>query len=923
MATELDKTLAPAAPTGTVTFLFSDVEGSTTLWEAHPAEMQEALRRHDDVLRGALTAHRGYIFKTVGDEFCVAFPDVPSAIAGALEAQRAISSADWSAVEKLSVRMALHTGLADERNGDYFGQVVNRVARLLAIGHGGQILVSGITTDLAQGLLPEQTSLRDLGPHRLKDLAFPEQVYQLCAAGLRTDFPPLRSLDTFAHNLPQQLTSFVGRDDELDEITKLLESARLVTLVGTGGVGKTRTALQVAADLLERFPDGVWLIELAPLRDGASIEGVLTSVLGIASTAGATPRQAIVAALRGKRTLLIFDNCEHIVTDTAVLIEALLLACPGLRVIASSREALAVKGESAYRIPSLAMPPAGEQLTAESARRYGAIALFEERAQLHQRDFVLNDENVEVVAEICRRLDGIALAIELATPKLKFLSPKALLERLDERFRLLTGGSRTALPRQQTMRALIDWSYDLLGEPERNLFRRLAVFVGGWTLDAATAVCSDETLADWDIVELLGALVDKSLVVVELGLEDQRYRMLESTRQYARERLEQSAEDQRFARKHAEHVERMMTDFYQRLFSGPSLPALRSALPEIDNLRAALTWTLVEGKDPELGARIAALSSRLFGELSLVVEGMRWLSLADDAYGGSDDVVRGQLAHGKFSMADAQLASVRHAERAVACFRAAGADDELPSALTSYAMALWRARRNDEALAAIAEAVEIARANNDRVRLLNALRTSATIGTVDESVDEATLRSRFDEALRIARAMGDDLRIAAVLSWYAEWEIKFDPAHCAALGREALAIARRTDTASKRLYAFNLAAYLLALGEHAEAMTLAREALQSANAANVRTHAVFSLQRLALGAALRGRLEEAARLFGFVEAQFASLDIASDFAEELMREKTREALEAALEPEQLQRLMAEGAEMHDREATALAHAITA
>ncbi len=922
MATEFDRAVVPAAPTGTVTFLFSDVEGSTTRWEAHPAEMQEALRRHERLMRDALAAHRGYIFKTVGDEFCVAFPDAPSAIAAALDAQRAIASADWSGVDGLGVRMALHTGLADERNGDYFGPVVNRVSRLLAIGHGGQLLVSGVTTDLAQGLLPPQSSLRDLGPHRLKDLAYPEQVYQLCASGLRVDFPPLRSLDTFAHNLPQQLTSFVGRDEELREIRQLLESARLVTLVGTGGVGKTRLALQVAADLLERFPDGVWLVELAPLRDGASIEGVLTSVLGITETAGATPRQAIVGALRGKRSLLIFDNCEHIVADTAVLIEALLLACPGLRVIASSREALAIRGESAYRIPSLAVPPPSEQLGAETALRYGAIALFEERAQLHQRDFALGDDNVAVVTEICRRLDGIALAIELATPKLKFLSPKALLERLDERFRVLTGGSRTALPRQQTMRALIDWSYDLLSEPERNLFRRLSVFVGGWTLDAATTVCSDETLADWDIVELLGSLVDKSLVVVELGSEDQRYRMLESTRQYARERLEQSAEDQRFARKHAEQVERTMADFYERYWSGPALAAVRPASPEIDNLRAALAWTLVAGNDPALGARIAALSAGLFLELNLQVEGSRWVSLADDT-SAANDVWRGRLSSGKNSLEGgyAVLSSLRLCERAVACFRAAGAN-ELATALNSYAMALWRNRRNAEALAAVAEAVDVARANNDRVRLFMALRTSAVIGPVDPAADESTLRSRFEEALRIARAIGDDVRIAGVLSWYAEWEIRFDPARSAALGREALAIVR-SDNVRSVVFAFNLSAYLLLLGERDEAIALAQQALQWATATNVRRDIVFSLQRLALGTALRGRFEEAARLFGFVEAQFASLDMASDYTEELVRKKTREALERAVEPERLRGLIAEGAEMLYRDATALAMQATA
>jgi predicted ATPase/class 3 adenylate cyclase len=924
MAAELDKNVVPGVPTGTVTFLFSDIEGSTTRWESHRAEMQRALRRHDDLMRAAMVEHRGHIFKTVGDAFCVAFPDVPSAIEAALGAQRAIAAAgDWTEVDGLDVRMALHTGLADERNGDYFGPVVNRVARLLAIGHGGQVLVSGVTTDLAQGLLPPQTSLRDLGPHRLKDLAFPEQVYQLCAAGLRADFPALRSLDTFAHNLPQQLTSFVGRDDELAEIRQLLESERLVTLVGTGGVGKTRLALQVAADLLERFPEGVWLIELAPLRDGASIEGVLTSVLGIASTAGLTSRQAIVGALRGKRALMLFDNCEHIVADTALLIEALLMACPSLRVIASSREALAVKGEAVYRIPSLAVPPQGEKLEVEAARRYGAVALFEERAQQHQRDFTLSEDNVPVVVEICRRLDGIALALELATPKLKFLSPKALLERLDERFRLLTGGSRTALPRQQTMRALIDWSYDLLSEAERNLFRRVSVFVGGWTLEAATSVCSDEMLADWDIVELLGSLVDKSLVVVELGLEDQRYRMLESTRQYAHERLVQSAEDQRFARKHAEYMENSMGVFYERYWSSAAFPALRSVSAEIDNLRAALTWALVDATDPDLGARIGALAPSLLVDLGLSVEGFRWLSLAAAAYTGEDDLWLGRLAFGTYQTVDAGSVTValQYCERAVEFFRRSGAN-ELAMALTSYAMALWRKRRNEEAVRNVGEAVAVARAANDRVRLALALRANAVIGTVDPACDETALRSRFEEALRIARAMGDDLRVAGVLTWFAEWEVKADPSRAVALGREAFAIYGSADALRQSGIQYNLAAYLLIHGQVDEAMVLARESLLAATAANLRPNTAFSVQRLALGTALRGRFEDAARLFGFVEAQFASQDLSSDFTEQLVRKLSSESLEAALAPDVLRKLMAEGAEMQDADATALALAMT-
>ena len=554
---------------------------------------------------------------------------------------------------------------------------------------------------------------------------------------------------------------------------------------------------------------------------------------------------------------MIFDNCEHIVADTALLIEALLMACPSLRVIASSREALAVKGEAVYRIPSLGVPPQGEKLTVEAARRYGAVALFEERAQQHQRDFTLSDDNVPVVVEICRRLDGIALALELATPKLKFLSPKALLERLDERFRLLTGGSRTALPRQQTMRALIDWSYDLLSEAERNLFRRVSVFVGGWTLEAATSVCSDETLADWDIVELLGSLVDKSLVVVELGLEDQRYRMLESTRQYARERLVQSAEDQRFARKHAEYMESCMGAFYERYWSAAALPALRSVSAEIDNLRAALTWALVDATDPDLGARIAALAPSLFVDLALSIEGFRWLSLADAAYAGKDDLWRGRLAFGTYQMVDSGsvTAALQYCERAVAYFRGSEAK-ELAMALTSYGMALWRKRRNDEAIKAVDEGVAVARATGDRVRLVMALRASAVIGTIDPDSDEAALRSRFEEALRIARSMGDDLRTAGVLNWFAEWEVKTDPARAVALGREALAI-YAADAQRQTGVQYNLAAYLLIHGEVDEAMLLARESLLSAMAANLRPNMCFSMQRVVLGAARRSRFEGA------------------------------------------------------------------
>ncbi|MGH7727800.1 MAG: ATP-binding protein [Vulcanimicrobiaceae bacterium] len=920
--------LRQALPSGTVTFLFTDIEASAERWERSRDAMSEAVRRHDELMRAVIAGRGGSVFKTVGDAFCAVFPTAPEAVAAALDAQGALAAADWSAVGGLRVRMALHTGSAEERDGDYFGPTVNRVARLLAIGHGGQVLVSGVAADLSQGLLPPLVALRDLGAHRLRDLAFPEQVYQLTGDRLAADFPPLRSLDTFRHNLPQQLTSFVGRDEELAQIREMLERTRLVSLVGTGGVGKTRTALHVAADLLERFPDGVWLVELAPLRDLGAIEAVLISVLGLASMAGGTPRQAIVGALRGKHTLLIFDNCEHVVREIATLVEALLVACPGLRVLASSREGLAIGGETIFRIPSLAVPPDGAPLSAEEARRYGAVTLFEERAATHQRDFALTDENAPVVAELCRRLDGIALAIELATPRLRFLSPKALLERLEERFRLLTGGRRNAIPRQQTMRALIDWSYDLLAEPERQLFRRVAVFVGGWTLEGATAVCSDDALVEWDVVDLLGALVDKSLVAVELGDADQRFRMLESTRQYAREKLEGSAEAGRFARAHAEWVAARMEAFEERYWTSALLPAVRAAAPELDNVRAAFGWALMQGNDPALGARIAASALAVFSELGLNVEAHRWAAAARDGAPSDDEALQGRLLIASNDALGTLSQSRSLRELQVACdMLRRSADRQLPTALLMLAMRLWRGGHIEEGRAVAEEALALARAGGERVALGLALRTSAVIGFEQQSEDENRAGiARLEEALRIFRALGDDARMANVLTYLGELAVVHDPVRAAAYGREALGVLRRMGAMDNDRFAnalSNTAQYLLAGGEVEEAIALARESLALAQSTNLPQSRFFALIPLALGVALRGNEQSAARLLGFLDARVVALDVPLDPPERLMRRRIVEALDTGLGPGAYENLLAEGAELPERDAIAEALAATA
>ena len=420
--------------------------------------------------------HGGQIYRTGGDAFCAAFPGAHGAVSAALAAQRALSAEAFSEIGSLKVRIALHAGEVEKRDGDYFGRAPNKVARLLATAHGGQVLLSAAVAELLSGRLPDGAGLCDLGRHRLRDLTGPEQIYQLLGPGLTTTFPPLRSLDARPNNLPQLLTPLIGRDREVAEIEVLLTEHRLVTLVGAGGIGKTSLSLQVGADLLERFPDGVWLVELAPLDRGELVGEALAALFGLPLQGGRSPVDAIGTVLRNKRLLLILDNCEHLVVAVARLVDAVLKACAGVFVLASSREALAMAGEHAYPMPLLDVPPRSTSPTPAQAMGYSAVRLFVERAAAALGHFSLANETAPVIVEICRRLDGIPLAIELAAPRLKMLKPADLLARLDDRLRLLTAGTRTAAPRQQTLRALIEWSYALLSEAERALLRQARGF---------------------------------------------------------------------------------------------------------------------------------------------------------------------------------------------------------------------------------------------------------------------------------------------------------------------------------------------------------------------------------------------------------------------------------------------------------------
>ncbi|MBI4473768.1 MAG: adenylate/guanylate cyclase domain-containing protein, partial [Acidobacteria bacterium] len=528
-----------------LTFLFTDIEGSTQLWEKHPAEMKSALARHDAILQSTFPRYGGRAFKTVGDAFCCIFPDPTQAALAALDCQRSLQEETWADSLRLRVRVSIHIGPALERDGDYFGPTLNRVARILTAAHGGQTLVSAAATAAIDAAALGDGVLQDLGEHRLKDLTYPEQIFQLSTPDLPSEFPLLRSLEAFAHNLPLQLNSFVGRDSEMADLRRQLVSSRLLTLTGSGGSGKTRLALQLAAESVETFTNGAWFVEIAALSDAAMVPHMVASALHLKEQPARPILDTLGEYLRDKDLLLLLDNCEHLVEACARLVEGLLKACPRLRIMATSREPLGVGGEHVWRVPSLRLPTTEEAESAEKLADVPSVRLFVERASSASPRFTLTAKNAGAIARVCLRLDGIPLAIELAAARIKMLSVEELAMRLDDRFRLLTAGNRTALPRHQTLRAAIDWSYQLLWGVEGVLFRRLSVFLGGFTLKAAETVCGGDGIESFEVLDSLSRLVDKSLVIIDDTGDEPRYRMLESIRDYAREKLEESDEANR------------------------------------------------------------------------------------------------------------------------------------------------------------------------------------------------------------------------------------------------------------------------------------------------------------------------------------------------------------------------------------------
>jgi predicted ATPase/class 3 adenylate cyclase/DNA-binding CsgD family transcriptional regulator len=621
-------------PTGTVTFLFTDIEGSTRLWEQHPQTMAGALARHDAIMRQAIAAEAGVVYKVIGDAFQAAFTTAPAACAAALAAQRALTSEAWGVVGAVLVRMALHTCAAVPTDGDYSTGALNRLGRLLGAVHGGQIVLSRSTADLARETLPPDVTLRDLGERHLRDLR-PEPIFQLVAPDLTADFPPLKTADYHPHNLPAQPTPLIGREKEIVTVCAVLRrtDVRLVTLTGPGGMGKTRLALQAAAALLDTFADGAWFVNLAPISDPHLVAATIAQTLGIKESVGVSLLDSLKDYLREKQLLLLLDNFEQIV-DAAPLVSDLLAAVPGLKVLVTSRMPLHLAGEHEIAVPPLGLPPhprpplprrgEGEDTPLPPAwgtrvaqgagwlgdggdwqhlTQYEAVRLFIERAQAVKAGFAVTNANAPAVAEICYRLDGLPLAIELAAVRVKLFPPQALLMQLGSRLRLLTGGARDLPARQQTIRNTIDWSYHLLDAGEQILFARLGVFVGGWTVEAAEAVCNAAGDLPIDVLDGLASLLDQSLLrQMEETDGEPHFTLLETIREYALERLVASGEAQAMQQRHAAYYLALAKTAEPQLRGTDQVAWMDRIEQEFGNLRAAIDWyhAQADGAEQEL-----------------------------------------------------------------------------------------------------------------------------------------------------------------------------------------------------------------------------------------------------------------------------------------------------------------------------------
>jgi predicted ATPase/class 3 adenylate cyclase len=907
----------------TVTFLFTDIEGSTELWERHPSTMPAALARHDAVVRERIGAHGGVVFKALGDAFCAVFASAPDAVAAALDAQRSIVAEPWPFASPIKVRMAIHSGTAEQRGDDWFGSPLNRVARMLDAGHGGQILISQTVERLVADRFPEGVALVDLGERTLKDLARPERIFQLVTEDLPTDFPPLRSLDVRPHNLPVSPTPLVGREHEIAQLRTLFlrDRARLVTLVGPGGTGKTRLALQVAAELIDAFDDGVFLVDFAPVRNASLVPAEILQALGEKAD-DASPSDALRQALRDRHRLLVLDNFEQLV-ESAPLVGGLLREAPALALLVTSQAPLRVQGEREFPVAPLDVPAADTPADPVRLLQCDGVSLFVERAHAANPSFELTEENAAAVAEIVRQLDGLPLAIELAAARVKMFPPQALVGRLTRMFDFLTAGARDVPDRHRTLRGALQWSYDLLTEEEQELFQRQAVFDGGFTLDAAEAICSAPGF-EIDVLGGIASLLDKSLLQqTRTSGAEPRFERLRTILAFAVEKLEESGEAALWRRRHAEWFAKFADRFNLIAGRGPDARGGIDRLSsEIENLRAAFGWAINNGESA-LAVRICGALPALWFLTGSMEEGQEWVKRVlalEEALSPHDRAsalaLRGRLAQ---VQGDNRPPVVADFEESLALFREVGDEGGIARSMMSLGNVHSRRGEHDIAEPLFLQSLEIYRRLGDRIGENGALLNLGDLALARRDIEQA--RARFEEAVSLARRSSNLVGLGFALGYVATLAYETDDYETAAARfQESLESFRAVGGGelSQGWMIAGLGSVARETGDLEKARAKFEEALDRFREHDYRPGTAYALVSLASVDALEHRPDRAARLLGASESHRGETVITRIPEEAVGIRIVTERSRAELGDDGFERARAAGAELTIDQAIALA-----
>jgi predicted ATPase/class 3 adenylate cyclase/DNA-binding CsgD family transcriptional regulator len=942
-------------PTGTVTFLFTDIENSTRLAREHPETWEHARARHHAILRNAIESSNGFVFQVIGDAFCAAFHKAADALKAAVKSQQDLQNEPWREVT-IYARMGMHTGEAENEGNEYRGYTtLSLVQRVMSAGHGGQILISSATENLLREQLPAHVSLRDMGAQKFAGMPSAMRLFQVVTPDLPREFPPLRTQENLPNNLPIQLTSFIGREKELEDVKRLLQNTRILTLIGPGGTGKTRLSIQAAGELLDQYPDGAWFVELAPILDPQLIQRTTAMALGLRDEPQRPVIDMLCDFLREKKMLIILDNCEHLVDACARMVDQILHATADIRILASSREALGIGGEVTYRVPSLQFPDLAHLPPIGVLNQYEAIRLFIDRATAAVPTFAVTNDNVPALAQVCFHLDGIPLALELAAAKIRVLSLEQIAKRLDDRFRLLIGGSRTVLERHQTLRAAIDWSYNLLTQAEQALFQRLAVFVGGWTLDAAESVCDGGGINSEDVLNLLEQLVNKSLVLTEEAGREVRYHMLETIRQYAHEKLLAAQGIEAVRDKHLAYFVKLVEQAEPELYRSNQVFWLNKLDDELDNFRLALDWAL--STDVEAGLWIAAIPWRFWDTRGYIQQLEDWLrqllerhTIADALHAQSiaiysychyrqgDFSEASRLAESSLQMSTALSNRQLEAfclsllgmitlqqgnpgkgtpllEQGLAMYRVLGDKIGQANALEWLA---YNANNSERAMAFTKETLELFREldNLNGIAVCLNMLSETALGSGDFSSPAAWL----EESLSISRQLGNRTTEGYALhssGCLAYWQGNYQQAN--SFFREESLLAEKTGDQFQNFWAHvNMGYSALRQGEIQLAREMFEKSIRTAQKADITTSLVFAVEGLASLNVNQLQPERAIRLFAWADTMRKTSGHPRPSVEQRSVERDLAAIRSKLDDAVFAKLSEAGQAMTAEQAIALA-----